>query len=838
MSKFIPDVTEFNDFSEDVFKHQHRKSGIGKTLLAFFLGGILGVAGFFGGLYFAGQVILSQPIGSTVEQLDGSIDDDLYSLVFGTDAEHSGFINASYAEKTFADLFGDLGKAAEDIVHGKGTINTLNGILPIVSDKVVSITDGLTESIGIPVDNTTLMDTPLSGLGDFFLNTLQTAKAGDILTKFAGGEMNSLMMYFCYGEENVDYVINEETGKPEMLEGHEDKAVTIQGLFGSDFVAQLETIPLANIIDEGNDTTDSIMLNLLYGSENRYTKNDDGTFKDMKQVEYTVTDNKFFDDKDIEVADVPTPTAGVYEITVDEKQQYVKLVGEKYLVYTDATCETPLTYAKTTLTSIKDVSTIIDDIYLKDVIDVEGNSILESLAYDENGEPRKIKDLGGSEGDKVINTILLSDVITIGTDSPRILKSIVYEDPNASPLKSRTLGDLRENSADIINDLKLEDVMNVGNDSPKILTAIVYENGDKTKPRTLKDLSENSSGIINDLKLEDVLEVDEDSPKILQSLVKDENGNSRTLKDLTEHSDEIINDIKLSDVLAEDKNNEIIMFMLHGKKGLAYSASGDTITYNKRRVAILGTTLYDEYGVALTDATLNGTSSYTIKGVTYTLERDGDATQKIENVNAPLYFVKDENGYVYYGPTTLGDMSGSSNPVKNITKSLTLKEIVGESNIGDNKILSLVSNETIDTLPSAIDKLYINDIFSDSIYESDGTTLKGTWKYLLLTDFNNPASEGKYTINQMDTLITNMTNNMQKATLNDLNDDGIMSLDSGALNQEIKSEIKVGSGSYAQSYPVNVPTELQGKATIGDLTASQVVVYMNALLNAINALTS
>ena len=792
MSKFIPDVTEFHDFTEDVFKHHHRKSGIGKTLLAFFLGGILGVAGFFGGLYFAGQVILSQPIGSTVEQLDGVVDDDLYSLVFGTDAEHSGFINASYAEKTFADLFGDLGKAADDIVHGKGTINTLNGILPIVSDKVVAITDGLTESIGIPVDNATLMDTPLSGLGDFFLNTLQTAKAGDILTKFAGGEMNSLMMYFCYGEENVDYVINEETGKPEMLEGHEDKAVTIQGLFGSDFATQLETIPLANIIDEGNDTTDSIMLSLLYGSENRYTKNADGTFKDMNQVEYTVTDNKFFDDKDIEVADVPTPTEGVYEITVDEKQQYVKLVGEKYLVYTDAACETPLMYAKTTLTSIKDVKTIMDDIYLKDVIDVEGNSILESLAYDESGEPRKIKDLGGSEGDKVINTILLSDVITIGTDSPRILKSIVYEDPNATPLKSRTLGDLREHSSDIINDLKLEDVMNVN----------------------------------------------ESSPKILQSLVKDEDGNSRTLKDLTDNSDEIINDIKLSDVLAEDKNNEIIMFMLHGKKGLAYSASGDTITYNKRRVAILGTTLYDEYGVALTDATLNGTSSYTLKGVTYTLERDGDKTQKIENVNAPLYFVKDENGYVYYGPTTLGDMSSSSNPVKNITKSLTLKEIVGEDKIGDNKILSLVANETIDTLPSAIDKLYINDIFSDSIYESDGTTLKGTWKYLLLTDVTDPASEGKYTINQMDTLITNMTNNMQKATLNDLNDDGIMSLNSGALNQEIKSEIKVGSGEHAQSYPVNIPAELQGKATIGDLTASQAVVYMNALLNAINALAS
>jgi hypothetical protein len=37
----------------------------------------------------------------------------------------------------------------------------------------------------------------------------------------------------------------------------------------------------------------------------------------------------------------------------------------------------------------------------------------------------------------------------------------------------------------------------------------------------------------------------------------------------------------------------------------------------------------------------------------------------------------------------------------------------------------------------------------------------------------------------MATLITNMTNNLQKATLSQLNADGILSLDSSILNKEL-----------------------------------------------------
>ena len=370
-----------------------------------------------------------------------------------------------------------------------------------------------------------------------------------------------------------------------------------------------------------------------------------------------------------------------------------------------------------------------------------------------------------------------------------------------------TLADLSgENSTDIINGIKLADVLDPG-DSP-ILKSLVYVNGDTTKPRTLGNLS---------------------------------NGEAT----------DIINSLELSDIITEDRDNEIIMFLLHGKKGVTYTIVGDQIIYAQRRVAIVGGTLYDQYGEVISGVTLNGTESYTLNGTTTTYY-----LKQVENSN--IYKVYSDSACtteVKYGPTTIGDMSGSSNPINNITKVLTLQEIMGDD-VSNNTFLKHLADKTIDELPSALNNLTIQQVFADQIYlvekDSDGKpvldtdgdytyldktgdvidktvegwesnkVLNGVWRYLLI----NPETkkEQSYTLTDMGTLMSNMVKNVHDAPLNDLYKDGIIEFDEedNILDDPIKT-IQIGDAD-----PIYSPPE--GKTEVGHLSVNELLDYLTAAL--------
>lgn len=122
--------------------------------------------------------------------------------------------------------------------------------------------------------------------------------------------------------------------------------------------------------------------------------------------------------------------------------------------------------------------------------------------------------------------------------------------------------------------------------------------------------------------------------------------------------------------------------------------------------------------------------------------------------------------------------SFSLNDLSNTTtiNSLKISDLLGIEPVeGDNSLIQVLirKNVTIGNIEEKINELTVKDIMGNDIYEEDGVTLKGHWKYLLTKD----GVEQNYTVNDIDAMITNMETNVQKAKISDLVTNKIISVD-------------------------------------------------------------
>lgn len=95
--------------------------------------------------------------------------------------------------------------------------------------------------------------------------------------------------------------------------------------------------------------------------------------------------------------------------------------------------------------------------------------------------------------------------------------------------------------------------------------------------------------------------------------------------------------------------------------------------------------------------------------------------------------------------------------------------------------------------------------------------MTGTWKYLL-TD--KEGKEGDYTITDMGTLVSNMTANIQKATLNDLKEDGIIDVTKKEDGTTFLDSAVTYKFEFTYTYPEDIPM-IGGTSkteTIGEVT--------------------
>ena len=114
--------------------------------------------------------------------------------------------------------------------------------------------------------------------------------------------------------------------------------------------------------------------------------------------------------------------------------------------------------------------------------------------------------------------------------------------------------------------------------------------------------------------------------------------------------------------------------------------------------------------------------------------------------------------------------------------------------------------------------------------QADITNLKnqaigGTWKYLLKKS-NNEIYTGYLLLsnedgNGMNALISNMTKNIQYASLQDLSDDGF-------IDQSMLSSNTLSTPLNNLGGKVSIPN---GKTKLGELTATEMLVYISSILN-------
>ena len=130
-------------------------------------------------------------------------------------------------------------------------------------------------------------------------------------------------------------------------------------------------------------------------------------------------------------------------------------------------------------------------------------------------------------------------------------------------------------------------------------------------------------------------------------------------------------------------------------------------------------------------------------------------------------------------------------------------------------------------------KLFYNDATGFYNFENDeGKTceahlvLNGQWKYLLVDPDDPEGYAHDYPLTNFAVLVSNMTKNMTKARLYDLNDDKIILLDTSTLGTVIVTNMSILGNDFSWTPPEGATaSNPDGKLRLGDLTVTQIMSY-------------
>ena len=325
------------------------------------------------------------------------------------------------------------------------------------------------------------------------------------------------------------------------------------------------------------------------------------------------------------------------------------------------------------------------------------------------------------------------------------------------------------------------------------------------------------------------------------------NGNAITIADLSSDTKGVIDNVKLSSLLGATSDNKIVMFLLYGKEGVQYEIIDDVVTPLQMQIAIKDGKVYDYFGDEMPEGyTFEDNVYIDAKQKQHYLADPSGESVIIDEVSIDLYYVKDENeNYITYASTTVGDLTGDNGALSTITKRMTVGELMGEDKMDSNKILKHLKDATIDTLPDQISGLTFGQVFTDDIYDAETNEMKGVWKYMLkdkdTTDDPETFEDERievglnYSItNDMSKIMNNMTANMKNATLLELDEDQIISMDN--LDTPLASALKAALSDDMKS-ELGLNDNPDKEITVGSLTVNQMLNVMLTAITLINGIT-
>lgn len=680
-----------------------KKGGWLGKIVALLLGIILGFVGCFGAIaavvyYFIGVMKIEEGAG----YLKG---------VLGDDFDYTDYIAGEYGDKTTLDLILSTTTAAQSVLDGTGTLNTLNDIYPFLYTVVAGAEDAdpnaafngivpMLKQYGLELDAALMMDLIVNGTGgevlqpdkyliDYILDNAYDLAIGDLL-QIVPFPASPIIDALFYGEEGVDYVVNSD-GLKEPLEGG-TPWLTIEGLLfaeGDVIGERINAITLDTVLSvpESND----LMKALAYGASSHYEYVNGEAV--MKQQTYTFDGTFFYDDNGEKVDGVITPLAnGIYSITQDGKTLYLKAdENGNYLAYNDINCTRAALYRKTTIGDLNgDTDSLINNIELGSTLKVtpSSNKVLLALAYGTEGE----------DYDVVNGEIKMRD-----------------------GKKKRTIGDLTNGGDELIENIRLADVMETDT-GDSIMMYLLY--GKKDVHYKLVD----------------------DEPISLQKQIA-----------VLEHNDSKLPYNVYGDTRLDGTTD-----------GATYTVDG--ITYYLSPVEDTTTTPATQMTVAIkdedhTDVSGNAALYYVFEDEAKTIPVKFEPTSLGELMNDSSIISNLTNRLTLV--EVMGETALQGTPmeklgqyviddVPNQIETLQLKDIFDETELQNNKILKNLSGSTLESLTDDVEKLTFSDIY-------DETDVAG-----------NNVLEYLYTAkDEYDNLypITNLTEAINKMTVSDVFDE-------------------------------------------------------------------
>ena len=322
----------------------------------------------------------------------------------------------------------------------------------------------------------------------------------------------------------------------------------------------------------------------------------------------------------------------------------------------------------------------------------------------------------------------------------------------------------------------------------------------------------------------------------------DEDGNVKMLGDAKKKTigeltstdiSTLFDDILLCDVMGLEENyeNGVIMHLMYGVEDVNYKLNvkdgKPAVEMQNRSVyktASGATVIYNEHGRVMENVSVD-TEARTFTdtdGMVYNYR--GAGKKKVNGVNCDILALCDDKGeYLKFAPTSIGDLMGDDNAFESLMHTMTISEFFDEELLQENLFLKHLQHQTIESLPDSIAHLKVVDVYADKVYEADGVTLKGSWRYLL-TDPKTHQADTSITVTDMETMIVNMQDNIHFATLSELKEDGVLTeLSDSMLNTQLKTS--VAGISLGVSFP--------GKTKLGELTIEEMLTYLDALLKKI-----
>lgn len=532
-----------------------KKGGAGGKIICLLLGFILGVVGTVGGVgglgyYAVAKVSIKDAVG-TVNNLAG------------TNIEYTDYINEEYGNGTTLSLIMDVADAVKNIQGDSGSLSTFDKISPLVGKNVQKLIDTVSE-YGVTIDYTTLMTTPFSKLGDFVTETVNGTEIAPLIESVTKNKVEGLLALICYGEENEDYVVNED-GTITML--GTSTSATIGSLTNSgqlnDRLMGLSFQSLMGSMGSINDD-DPIIRTLVYGIEGE---------------DYVLVD----DDNNTETPDVLVQLPKTYNFD-PVSLHFTAPDGTDFAPSADGvwTAEGGAQIAKREDTSVYYLDVLnanAEIVYnLKPLDIVEGINRFQAY-IDDVAQVRKgvyLSDVMGENADLmgVVGKIRLGDLLELNGSSDSIMLSVAYGekdvDYEVDPVTNEiipisdpiTIGDLiGGNGMDLIKGINLSSML--GMTSPldtgfeSLLIMLAYgeedvqyklvdtngdgtaddyewlrdENGEYYKERTVGELIDSNETLFNDLTVATLLNVQIGSPAIMRAIAYGNEGTHYQLVD-------------------------------------------------------------------------------------------------------------------------------------------------------------------------------------------------------------------------------------------------------------------------------------------------------------------